>query len=503
MILCGVPPQIDNPKPKELMEILTQMSEAWSKLLQTILWISLIVFISLRFREILKMLAQALIGRIQKGAPIEIGPVSIGAPPEAIQKGEKRGVTSEGVGGVTTSKKLIDALLKREYPEGISDEFFLIHSWEVLQPSIESSEGNYRIRVWLEGSDRKAFDSIKRITYRLPDTFPEPIISTEARGRNFELWLNSSEEFNILAHIERKNNSGLWLNRHLTLPGRPSQQKHKLPITIFLNADVLDVAGTQMKVLKANDIETVVIPIDEAWKLLVEWEIPALEKKLSGRWELRASFESIIGSDINLSPREMVPLQSTTEPRIYTRDIQFSAGLIPSGVYSTILTIKYLDSNGLPGPMAGFHELGLIRIHNKSPYDISNPFGIPVRAIICNIDREPINVIFINETWIVHVEWETPELEEAISGTWEVELFLMPLGGGQDEIKLSKKPVVAVKQGLKPATYAQNITIEPGCIKIGTYKFIVVVKNLGDDNKPTNLAGFFLNSPLIQFQEIE
>jgi hypothetical protein len=60
------------------------------------------------------------------------------------------------------------------------------------------------------------------VTYRLYDDFkPRTVVATEAREREFELWLNVYGEFTIIAYAERENGEGLWLTRYLDLPGRP------------------------------------------------------------------------------------------------------------------------------------------------------------------------------------------------------------------------------------------------------------------------------------------
>ncbi|MFO0943882.1 MAG: pYEATS domain-containing protein, partial [Pirellulales bacterium] len=64
--------------------------------------------------------------------------------------------------------------------------------------------GLYRVRVSLETDSTDQLSTVKRVTYRLHSTFPNRIIATEARDKNFELWLNVYGEFTIVAVLERE-----------------------------------------------------------------------------------------------------------------------------------------------------------------------------------------------------------------------------------------------------------------------------------------------------------
>lgn len=204
------------------MELLKALAP-YVPVFQTFLWVALIVVIVRLFYRECRSILESLRGRIETGSSFKVGAsgFEVGAAPESIQKGESRVATSEGT-RLFTPEGLEEALIQRKYPEGFTDEVFLVHGWEVLKSSSGRRDGNYRIRVWVESYDENLLEEIKRVTYRLPRTFkPDRIITTKARNKNFELWLNCWGEFTIAAYLEREEKPALWLNRHLTLPGRP------------------------------------------------------------------------------------------------------------------------------------------------------------------------------------------------------------------------------------------------------------------------------------------
>lgn len=203
------------------MELLKALAP-YVPVFQTFLWVTLIGLTVILFYREYRSILNALKGRVETGSSLKVGTsgFEVGAAPESIQKGESRVATSEGA-QLSTPEALKEVFIHRRYPEGFTDEIFLVHGWEVLKPSSGRKDGNYRIRIWVESYDESLLDKINRVTYRLPGTFLERIITTKARNKNFELWLNCWGEFTIAAYLEREEKPALWLNRHLTLPGRP------------------------------------------------------------------------------------------------------------------------------------------------------------------------------------------------------------------------------------------------------------------------------------------
>ena len=69
------------------------------------------------------------------------------------------------------------------------------------------------MRVWVEAYPEELLRSCTRVTYRLHDSFGEPVIATEARDKEFELWLSVYGEFTVIACVEREGQGPVWTSR--------------------------------------------------------------------------------------------------------------------------------------------------------------------------------------------------------------------------------------------------------------------------------------------------
>lgn len=197
------------------------MTEAWVSLIQTGIWLVAIGAFLFFTRKHLREIADALIQRIVAGAPVGIGPVNLGAVPDALRIDQEGSATAEGVRGAELQGDTAAALEGRAYPDGLIEELYLIHSSEVIRPRSAGAPALFRIRLWVEGYTEPLLDGVTRVTYRLHDTFPRRVISTTARDQEFQLWMNVYGEFTVVAYVEREVGSPIWLTRYLDLPGRP------------------------------------------------------------------------------------------------------------------------------------------------------------------------------------------------------------------------------------------------------------------------------------------
>ena len=77
------------------------------------------------------------------------------------------------------------------------------------------------MRVRLKADREEILDSCERVTYRLHETFPRPVVTTKARAKGFELWIRCWGEFTVQAVVERRQEPPVTLARYLDLPGRP------------------------------------------------------------------------------------------------------------------------------------------------------------------------------------------------------------------------------------------------------------------------------------------
>jgi hypothetical protein len=471
------------------------MTDAWSSFLQALLWFSLwisaIVYFLFRFQELLKFLPQLVKQRLETGASFVVGPVSIGTPPEAMKKGETRGVTSEGVGGIPTSKELAFSLMNRNYPDGFSDEFFLVHSWALSPDSSSTEEKEYTVRLWIESSGTASLEAIKKVTYSLPLHVPPQIVATEARGRNFELWLKLARELNVVAHVERSDRTVVWLNRQLTLPGRPHPLQ-SLPFEFLMDAEIPG----------SIDSRPTIINDDKDWLVRVKWEIPALDKNLTGFWKVTLYFEAIIEgiSASAASIENIVPLQSTLAPHVYSHAIRVQHDLLPPGLYSMTAIATYQGEDNQPGPMVGMgKQQKLIAIHTRASGDLKHPVEVTTAATLLNKAGRATDSISAMEPSIIRVEWEIESYQGELSGRWEIEAYLQPLGPGE-QIKFSQQPVsVDVKSGHGVAMYAEDLHVEPGSVKPGNYRMVVVVRILNQARQPTNVVGCFVDTQAVHF----
>ena len=192
-------------------------------ILPSLLWFLFAVVMVLLFWRTLRDVLLALAARIQAGAELAVGPVSIGPPPAGLGAKTENGATAEGVGGVTAPVDVEDLLLARQYPAQITDELYLVHVSQVIRPFTGAGTGLWRVRVFVEAyDDQSLLDGIQRVTYRLHDTFVKKVVATEAREKAFELWVNIYGEFNLVAYVEREGKPPLWLTRYIDLPGRPT-----------------------------------------------------------------------------------------------------------------------------------------------------------------------------------------------------------------------------------------------------------------------------------------
>lgn len=192
-------------------------------ILPSVLWFLFAVGMVVLFWRTLRDVLLAVANRVQAGAALQMGPLSIGPPPPSLGSQAAESATAEGRNGIGAPQDIEETLLRRRYPADITDELYLIHQSAVIRPYTGAETGLWRVRIFVEAYDDQSFlDDIKRVTYRLHDTFAKKVVATEAAAKSFELWLNIYGEFNVVAYVERKSKPPLWLTRYIDLPGRPT-----------------------------------------------------------------------------------------------------------------------------------------------------------------------------------------------------------------------------------------------------------------------------------------
>ena len=198
------------------------LSKEFAALYVAAVWVVFWSIVLYSFRRYLLALVDALVGRIQRGSSVTIGPVSIGEPPKELKE--------SGVGGVAVSDPSKSAAvppgpavhqLDAEYRRIVEDGYFLLHAAEVIRERTSPRSGRYRVRIWLESYHDERLENVVSVTYRVWDDFARPVIGTASRATNFDLWVSIYGEFPVLAYIERKNGTGALVGRYIDLPGRP------------------------------------------------------------------------------------------------------------------------------------------------------------------------------------------------------------------------------------------------------------------------------------------
>jgi prokaryotic YEATS domain len=198
---------------------------AWIPLYQTALWMLFVAALLIVFWSQVVRIVEAIQARIGvEGAAFEVGPGGLkveGRPPPALKSDQVAQATAEGAQGAQRPPDVEEVLTHKPYPDGISEDYFLVHSAQVLRERTESSLGLYRVRVWLETWNPNGLKDCIRVTYKLHETFGQQVIATESAQSAFDLWLTVYGEFTIIAYVERRDGAPIWLARYLNLPGRP------------------------------------------------------------------------------------------------------------------------------------------------------------------------------------------------------------------------------------------------------------------------------------------
>jgi hypothetical protein len=138
-----------------------------------------------------------------------------------------------------------------------------------------------------------------------------------------------------------------------------------------------------------------VIRTTQDWEITVNWEVHGslLSKPttasfpFTGDWIIRAYLESIgPGQDytlptvngqrlsVNASKTEELSSASTDDRREYTATVSIPKRIkadgstdtngVPAGIYKLVVAVTHESSPGVPGPIAGFYESGMLQIYD-------------------------------------------------------------------------------------------------------------------------------------------
>ncbi len=103
---------------------------------------------------------------------------------------------------------------------------------------------------------------------------------------------------------------------------------------------------------------------DQHWFVAFKWKVSGPLACLldCGYWKNSVIFEQMGGSETHYSPEKIT--QDLGKPgHTYHAKIDIKPGALKPGVYRVICCTQFYLGKGKPGPIAGFHDLGLIKIY--------------------------------------------------------------------------------------------------------------------------------------------
>lgn len=108
---------------------------------------------------------------------------------------------------------------------------------------------------------------------------------------------------------------------------------------------------------------------DQRWHVDVHWETSGvITGWVAGNWDLHLYLESMgPGEDLDLTdPNEhIVPLTPGLSPILYDYHPDFNAGIVTTGVYKLVFTVRYVEASGNPGQMAGYWEGPILQFMDR------------------------------------------------------------------------------------------------------------------------------------------
>jgi hypothetical protein len=113
---------------------------------------------------------------------------------------------------------------------------------------------------------------------------------------------------------------------------------------------------------------TNIIRTDQAWSVKFDWATTGpLNFLLSGTWQLRVYLEQMGGGEFDLPPA----IANATKPFVsapnsYSHMITVPANIVPAGIYRLVAAVTIVGPTGMPGPIAGFGEAGLIQFFQSA-----------------------------------------------------------------------------------------------------------------------------------------
>ena len=144
---------------------------------------------------------EAIVGRIEGGAPLRAGGIEIGQ----VQKlPAVRSLKPEGA-------------LEPRSVDVIPHNVYLIHGARRDRTLDRSGYEYYRVRVIVDADSPARLDNVAAVTYHLHPTFKEPVRRVLDRSSSFEMKTAAWGEFNMSAEIEFVNGEKITIERYINL----------------------------------------------------------------------------------------------------------------------------------------------------------------------------------------------------------------------------------------------------------------------------------------------
>jgi len=121
------------------------------------------------------------------------------------------------------------------------------------------------------------------------------------------------------------------------------------------------------------------IQFDQYWGVIFNWRVDGLFARLldCGLWKCKVLFEQMGGGETSFNPEAITQDQGCPGYE-YKAEIEIPPHSLKPGVYRVICCLQYCFENKQPGPIAGFHDLGLVKVFHddKGTHSISAGNGV-------------------------------------------------------------------------------------------------------------------------------
>lgn len=194
-------------------------SKEFAQVYVALLWIAFWSILIYKFRHHIGPVVTAFVDRIHSGSSVSLFGFNLGEPPGQLRNSAPGSAAVFDPEPAAVVSDVVEDMAGH-YSKLKNEDYFLIHAAEVVQPRTAPRSGRYRVRIWVESFTDKPLD-IARVTYQLLDYFTPPIIATTSIQTNFDVWLTVYGEFPVMAKIDRKDHSSVYVSRYIDLPGRP------------------------------------------------------------------------------------------------------------------------------------------------------------------------------------------------------------------------------------------------------------------------------------------